>query len=106
MLRFALPGSLIAIASLAAGCARPADPPFTATVRGTEAACSVQVGGQDVTSDQLLEIARRQVARTRRAQLLGGTDVPYRCIGGAIYTLQLAGFSAVDFNTGPSSGAP
>lgn len=102
MPRFASLGSLIAIVALAAGCSRTAgDPPFTATVSGTEGACSVKVEGRQVTSDQLLEIARREAARKRRAQLLGDAEVPYRCIGGAIYTLQLAGFSAVDFKNTP-----
>jgi len=105
MLRLASFGPLAGL--LVSGCAhRAGQTPFIATVNGTGSACSVQVAGQDVTSDQLLEIARREVAKTRRAQLVGGAEVPYRCIGGVVYTLQTAGFSHVDFSTAAASNNP
>lgn len=106
ILRFALSGPLILSTLLTAGCAHPTTPSFTATVSGAAGTCVVQVGGRDVTSDQLLAIAREEVTKNKRAQLLGTSDVPYRCIGQAIYMLQVAGFAAVDFRTEPLSTAP
>lgn len=38
------------------------------------------------------------------AHIRGDVNTPYRCIGGAIYTMQLAGFSRVGFISQPPPG--
>ena len=41
------------------------------------------------------------------AHIRGDVDVPYRCIGGAIYTMQAAGFAKVGFiSEPPPTGGP
>ena len=53
-------------------------------------------GAQNLTTDDLPE-----------AHIRGDVDVPYRCIGGAIYTMQSAGFAKVGFISEPTpTGGP
>ena len=56
-----------------------------------------KVGGvQNITEDNMPEVHIR-----------GDINTPYRCIGGAIYTMQLAGFAKVGFISQPGvGGAP
>ncbi|WP_293945025.1 biopolymer transporter ExbD [Sphingomonas sp.] len=54
-----------------------------------------KVGGvQNITEENMPE-----------AHIRGDINTPYRCIGGAIYTMQLAGFARVGFISQPG-GAP
>jgi len=50
--------------------------------------------GNDITADTLPEVHIR-----------GDVNTPYRCIGGAIYTMQRAGFARVGFISEPTPGA-
>ena len=53
-------------------------------------------GAQNLTTDDLPE-----------AHIRGDVNVPYRCIGGAIYTMQSAGFAKVGFiSEPPPTGGP
>ena len=53
-------------------------------------------GAANMTSDDLPE-----------AHIRGDVDTPYRCIGGAIYTMQRAGFAKVGFiSEPPPTGGP
>jgi biopolymer transport protein ExbD len=55
-----------------------------------------KVGGvQNITEDNMPEV-----------HLRGDINTPYRCIGGAIYTMQLAGFAKVGFISQPGPGGP
>jgi biopolymer transport protein ExbD len=38
------------------------------------------------------------------AHIRGDVNTPYRCIGGAIYTMQMAGFAKVGFISEPPPG--
>jgi biopolymer transport protein ExbD len=97
---------LLAALSLA-GCAKTRDrQPFVATVHAATNGCVFRVAELEVTLDQLSVIAGREASKTRRAQLRGDGETPYRCVGAAIYTLQRAGFRAVDFRTDPPPPAP
>lgn len=51
--------------------------------------------GNDITADDLPEVHIR-----------GDINTPYKCIGGAIYTMQSAGFARVGFISQPSNPAP
>ena len=81
-------------------------------------ACGVYWGLTKVNATELLN---RAVAKLRReidrqggpnapglelpeAHIRGDVNTPYRCIGGAIYTMQLAGFSRVGFISEPPPG--
>lgn len=73
--------------------------PYVVIVRGPADACSVEAAGRKLTIDELLKAARAEVRKGRRARILTDmNDTPYRCIGGVIYTLQMAGFDKVDFD--------
>jgi hypothetical protein len=75
---------------------------FSVIVRGPAQSCTIEVEGREVTADELLLIARREAKIRRGARI--GTDMaetPYRCVGGAIYTLQMAGFKDVKFVAEP-----
>ena len=50
-------------------------------------------GAQNLTTDDLPE-----------AHIRGDINTPYRCIGGAIYTMQSAGFAKVGFISEPPGG--
>jgi biopolymer transport protein ExbD len=78
--------------------------------------CEVYWGLQRVDSKQLLDMAverlEREIARVGGAENLteetmpeahirGDINTPYKCIGGAIYTMQMAGFSRVGFISEP-----
>jgi biopolymer transport protein ExbD len=83
-----------------------------------DGACGVYWGLTRVNATELLD---RAVAKLRReidkqggpnapglelpeAHIRGDVNTPYRCIGGAIYTMQLAGFSRVGFISEPPPG--
>lgn len=89
------------------------------TVRAEpDGSCGVYWGLTKVNASELLD---RAVAKLRReierqggvnapglelpeAHIRGDVNTPYRCIGGAIYTMQLAGFSRVGFISEPPPG--
>ena len=95
----ALPSTIIAAFALAlAGYAtgRAAPAPFDIVVRGPAASCTIEVGGRTITPQELLATARPEAKPGRSARIrLDTNEVPYRCIGGAIYSLQSAGFEEV-----------
>lgn len=68
--------------------------PFVVNVIKTGETCRATVEGEDVTSDRLLQLGR--ASARRRAIIVFNRGTVYRCIGGAIYTLQRAGFAQVD----------
>ena len=89
------------------------------SVRGApDGSCEVYWGLSKVGAQELLDLG---VAKLRReiekqggvnapglelpeAHIRGDVGTPYRCIGGAIYTMQLAGFSRVGFISEPPPG--
>ena len=89
------------------------------SVKGeADGSCGVYWGLTKVSATELLD---RAVAKLRReiekqggvnapglelpeAHIRGDVNTPYRCIGGAIYTMQLAGFSRVGFISEPPPG--
>ena len=89
------------------------------TVRAeSDGSCGVYWGLTKVNATELLN---RAVAKLRleidkqggvnapglelpEAHIRGDVNTPYRCIGGAIYTMQLAGFSRVGFISEPPPG--
>jgi hypothetical protein len=91
------------LSSPAIGCAAPATvAPFNIVVRGPATSCSIEVEGRKVTTDELFEIAQPEAKSGRRAHIDSDmAQTPYRCLGGAIYTLQRAGFKDVGFIAEP-----
>lgn len=85
------------------GCAhQTTEIPFDVLVRGPASSCSFEVGGRKVTMDELLVIARSEAKPGRRAHIDSNmAETPYRCFGGAIYMLQMAGFKDVGFIAEP-----
>lgn len=82
------------------GCAHgPPLPPVELQAAGIEGGCRFEAEGR-VLGAGTLEAAGRMLAeatrgwRGRRVMVLAGTDVPYKCFGLAIYTLQRAGAQA------------
>jgi biopolymer transport protein ExbD len=54
-----------------------------------------EIGGvENITEDNFPEVHIR-----------GDVNTPYRCIGGAIYTMQFAGFQKIGFISTPAAGA-
>ena len=67
-------------------------------VRGPYSSCSIELDGKQMTSDELMAVAHSEAKPGRAARVeTDMADTPYRCIGGVIYTLQLAGFRKVGF---------
>jgi biopolymer transport protein ExbD len=88
------------------------------TVRGgPEGGCEVYWNLTKVSPDDLLnravkkledEIARQggpeNVTELPEAHIRGDVNTPYKCIGGAIFTMQRAGFARVGFISEPPAG--
>ncbi len=83
--------------------------------------CKVYWGMTPVTSQELLDRAVKKLkAEIDKAggiaaasqpgfelpevHIRGDVDTPYRCIGGAIFTMQMAGFAKVGFISEPEAG--
>jgi biopolymer transport protein ExbD len=82
--------------------------------------CQVYWGNVPVTSQQLLERGQDKLEQLLQdiggaenvteenfpeVHIRGDVNTPYRCIGGAIYTMQFAGFQKVGFISEPQAGA-
>ncbi len=89
------------------------------TVRGGPKGCEVYWGLKRVDSKTLLDKAVQKLKDEIKRQggieniteetmpeahIRGDINTPYRCIGGAIYTMQLAGFTRVGFISEPPPG--
>ena len=87
----------------AISCTAPAtNAPFDVIIRGPATSCSIEVEGREVTPGELFEIAETAAQSRRRAHIDADMEqTPYRCLGGAIYTLQRAGFKDVGFVAEP-----
>jgi biopolymer transport protein ExbD len=87
------------------------------SVRGTQGNCEVYWGLTKVNSQELLdraveklksEIERQggveNVTELPEAHIRGDINTHYACIGGAVFTMQRAGFSRVGFISEPAPG--
>ena len=89
------------------------------SVRGaSDGSCEVYWGLTRVNAEELLNRAVTKLKleidkqggvnapglELPEAHIRGDVNTPYRCIGGAIYTMQLAGFSRVGFISEPPPG--
>lgn len=88
---------LWAVAAILASCtnARSFEAPLVLSVQGKPEGCRVIYERREVTGEELLAIARGY-AGAKRGVVIYNVDTPYRCIGGAIYTLQRGGLASVD----------
>jgi biopolymer transport protein ExbD len=91
------------------------------SVRGDSAGgCEVYWGLTRVNSEELLERAVKkledEIARQGgveniteetmpEAHIRGDVNTPYKCIGGAVFTMQRAGFARIGFISEPAPGA-
>ena len=85
---------------------------------GSKGECEVYWGQTKIGAQELLDRAvvklRREIDRQGgpnapglelpEAHIRGDVNTPYRCIGGAIYTMQRAGFARVGFISEPPAG--
>ena len=88
---------LLAALAICAGCTRPAAPPegtpplvVHASQSGADQPCLIRVDGRGVNDVELLALARQARRGTREAIVRAPLNTPYRCVGGAIATLQRA----------------
>ncbi|MGK6321296.1 ExbD/TolR family protein [Sphingomonas sp. DT-204] len=88
------------------------------SVKGSPAGCEVYWNMTRVNHDELLE---RGVAKLKgvvdrlganltaddipEVHIRGDVNTPYRCIGGTVYTMQMAGFAKVGFISEPPPGS-
>ena len=97
-----------ALAALCQATACAPQQPVVISVGGvgaeTAAGCFVEVGGQRMSLDQFTASARRW--RGKYVQLEGDINVPYRCVGSVIYTLQRAGVRDIRFISEPAATEP
>jgi biopolymer transport protein ExbD len=84
-----------------------------------DGSCAVYWGTSPVTSGELLDRAveklKAEIARQGgvgnpelelpEAHIRGDVNTPYRCVGGTIYTMQMAGFAKVGFISEPPPGS-
>jgi len=67
--------------------------------------CKIEVEGKSFSlpkdEDALLVALKSRSSKGRRISVGGGTEIPYRCIGHAIYLAQRAGFEKVGFIAEP-----
>lgn len=89
-------------------------------IRGVNGTCEVYWGNTPVTSTELLTRGQRQLEQLiediggqqniteenfPEVHIRGDVNTPYRCIGGAIYTMQYAGFQKIGFISEPKVGS-
>lgn len=75
-------------------------------VPGVEGNCLATIGGKsfDPQDPKALEAALAPYADTKSdVRIIGSGNVPYRCIGGVIYTMQRQGYKKVGFIAEPTS---
>ena len=96
MKRLLVLGALASAATLIAlaAPARSSQLPFVVNVSIMGEGCWITVGGEEVTSNRLLQLAR--TAKRRRAIVVFDKKAPYRCIMGVIIDLQRARFATID----------
>jgi biopolymer transport protein ExbD len=87
--------------------------------KAPDGTCAVYWGMTRVTQQELLDRAvaklKAEIARQGgvgnpdlelpEAHVRGDVDVPWRCVGGAIYNMQMAGFAKVGFISEPPAGS-
>jgi biopolymer transport protein ExbD len=88
-------------------------------VGGKDGSCEVYWNLQKVTSKELLDRAVKKLQdevkalggpqnvteeNMPEAHIRGDINTPYRCIGGAVFTMQMAGFARVGFISEPPPG--
>jgi biopolymer transport protein ExbD len=92
------------------------------SVTADNGTCKVYWGMTPVTSEELLDRAvkklKAEIAKgggedavrnnpafeLPEVHIRGDVDTPYRCVGGAIFTMQMAGFAKVGFISEPEAG--
>jgi biopolymer transport protein ExbD len=88
------------------------------SIRAVDGQCEIYWGLTKVNAEELLDraVTKLKVEIDRQggpnapglelpeAHIRGDVNTPYRCIGGAIYTMQRAGFSRVGFISEPPPG--
>lgn len=88
------------------------------SIRAVNGQCEIYWGLTKVNAEELLDraVTKLKVEIDRQggpnapglelpeAHIRGDVNTPYRCIGGAIYTMQRAGFSRVGFISEPPPG--
>jgi hypothetical protein len=96
MRKLLLLGVVSAGADFLAACVqtRQSSPALVISAKRDGDGCRVTVEGERVTSERLLEIGRS--SPRRRAIVIYDKDTPYKCIGGAVFTLQRAGLASVE----------
>ena len=82
--------------------------------------CQVYWGATPVTSEELRTLGQAQLEKLLRdiggvanltednfpeVHIRGDINTPYKCIGGAIYTMQYAGFQKIGFISEPAPGS-
>ena len=90
------------------------------SIRAVNGECEIYWGLQKMNSEQLLDRAvaklKSAIARVGGAENLteetmpevhirGDVSTPYRCVGGAIFTMQQAGFARIGFISEPPPGS-
>ena len=104
-----LVSAALALAALA-GCAhKPPGPPLELRADGHGDGCRFEAEGRALESGNLGESERllagaARAWRRRPVTVLADVNVPYKCFGLAIYTLQRAGVSKVGFISEPPPG--
>jgi biopolymer transport protein ExbD len=88
---------------------------------GPDGSCEVYWNLEKVTAEQLLDKATKKLEdeikkaggieaiteeNMPEAHIRGDVNTPYRCVGGAVFTMQRAGFARVGFISEPPAGGP
>jgi biopolymer transport protein ExbD len=89
-------------------------------IRGVNGTCEVYWGNTPVDSTELLRRGQEKLEKLLEdiggveniteenfpeVHIRGDVNTPYRCIGGAIYTMQFAGFQKIGFISEPKVGS-
>jgi hypothetical protein len=79
------------------------DAPIEVPVALADGRCTVTIAGRAIDPQgepEAMKPAVRSLPKGRAVKLVGSETIPYRCIGGAIYTLQRHGVAKVGFVAG------
>lgn len=71
--------------------------------------CGTAIAGRPFSGEDRTSLDAALAGRSPEAvtvEIVGGQETSYRCIGGAVYTLQMMGFREVRFVTAPPGRPP
>jgi biopolymer transport protein ExbD len=94
---------LLAAGPIAATDAAQPQPIAIEVLAGSPQQCTFKIDGRTVSPSVLKQMLEAEPDKTRNIHLSAAKDTPWRCVAGAVFEAQSAGFETVGFISEPES---